>query len=743
MACTAFAALALASAPAVAQDAATSQDGSVLKKIVVKSTAKTARQKLEKGAADTPLATETTAEAIRKNEISSVKDLGNTTEPGVDYVESRTGAAGGTFIRGLGGARVATLIDDIPIPYLDTLTRTGSASPTTGISDSTDSFDFSSLAGVSIVRGADSSRIGSGALAGAIVLRTLEPEDLISEGKDWGALARIGYDGVDRGFGGSVAAAKKVGNTSVLLQSSYKRGNETDSQGTNDVIGTSRTEKNPADSYQRSVLFKVRQDIEGGHRIGITAERFNRDIDTDLKTLQSTTGTTTYKAGNYSGYDDTTRDRVSLDYSYEAPEAGGLIDAAKLTPYWQRVIKDSGSFGLRNNNTDYARGNTTEESSYGVTGGLISTFETGTLDHTVRLGGSLQFFKYDQYIYSLTGASSSASQADVPKVDGKRFGFYVDDEIAFGDSGFKVTPGLRFDWYDYNPKASAEFLNNTGYGYFGLPGGSDGARLSPKLLFTYDVTQELQLFAQWSMSYRAPTVTELYSNFTNVAGGYGVVGNPALKAETGNGFEVGANYDGGDLTGKITVFHNRYKNFIDDTSTYTNAFPAGYYPQFLYMSWENRNSVHMTGIEVKGRKDFDNGFFVHGSLAYTYGKDQDTGEFIRSVAPIKSILGVGYEQETWGVDLTGVFSGGMRNDDVATTYDAPGYGIANLTGYWEPEQVKGLRIQAGVYNIFDKTYWNAIGVRDINPNSVSSTNQPLAYYTEPGRTFKISLTKKF
>lgn len=739
MACTALS-LVFLSEHAPAQEAG---GATMLETIVVKTTKKTARQKLDKGAADTPLASETKAQTIRQKDINSIKDLGSTTEAGLDYAETRTGAAGGMYLRGLGGARIATLIDDIPIPYLETLTRTGSASPTTGIGDSSDSYDFSALSSVDVVRGADSSRIGSGAMGGAIVLNTLEPEDLIREGKDWGGVVKSGFDSKDMSFGGSVALARKLGDTSVLLQSSYTRGQETDNQGSADVIGSSRTKKNPADTYQRSVMFKFRQDLEGGHRVGFTAERFDRNVDTDLKTLQSTTGTTTYRVGDYWGYEDTTRDRVSLDYEYEAPEAGGLIDAAKLTPYWQRLVKESGSHGMRNNNTNYLRDNTTEESSLGLTGGTISTFETGALDHTLRFGGNVQFFQYEQYVTAVTAGVSSASQADVPNVDGKQLGLYLDDEIAVADTGLTVTPGLRFDWYDYDPEISAQYLANTGYSYFGIGSSQSGSKLSPKLLLTYQATDELKLFAQWSMSYRAPTVTELYSNFTNVAGGYGVVGNPTLKAETGNGFEVGADYEAGDLTGKITLFHNRYKNFIDDTSTYTSAYPAGYYPQFLYMSWANRNRVHISGVEVKGRKEFDNGFFVHGSLAYTYGKDQDTGEFIRTVAPFKAITGLGYQQETWGTELTGIFSAAMRDDHVSTTYDAPAYGIANLTGWWEPESLKGLRVQAGVYNIFDKKYWNAVGVRDINPTSVGSSNQPVDYYTEAGRSFKISLTKTF
>ena len=738
LACTAMVAMFMASA-ASAQNAGNAEaqaDATPLKKIVVTKGGRTAGT----GVADTPLATETTAETIREKDIENIKDLGNTTEPGVDYVETKPGAPGGMFIRGLGGPRIATLIDDIPIPYLETLTRSGSASPTTGISDSSNSFDLGSLSAIDVVRGADSSRAGSGALAGALVLRTLEPEDLIAEGRDWGGIARLGYDSRDRSFGGSLAAARRFENTSVLFQGGYKRGHETRNHGSDDILGSKRTKPNPADVDQSNLLFKVRQNLEGGHRIGLTAERFNLDNDSDLKTLQGTS----YTPGNYSGYDDTRRERVSLDYDYEAPEAGGPIDAARLTAYWQRLTKEAGSQGTRTTGFPYERHNDTEESSFGVSGGLLSTFDTGTLHHTLRFGGNIGVFQYEQFLRAVS-FPPAVSQSDVPNVDGTRAGLYLDDEIAIGDTGFALTPGLRYDWRKYDPKMSGSFGNNTGIGYFGLPDGQSGGRLSPKLLATYQATPELQLFAQWSMAYRAPTVTELYSNFTNVAGGYAVVGNPSLKAETGQGFELGANYEGNDLTGKVTVFHNRYRNFIDTTEEYTTKYPAGYFPSFLLNSWANRERVEISGIEVRGRKDFADGWYTEGSLAYAYGKDKKSGEFLRTVAPFKAIVGLGYDQETWGANLTAILSAGMRDDGKPNTFDAPGYGIVNLTGWWEPEQVKGLRVQAGVYNIFDKLYYNAVGVRDKNPlsSAVASTNQPMPFYSEPGRTFKISLTQRF
>ncbi|QLF71045.1 TonB-dependent hemoglobin/transferrin/lactoferrin family receptor [Peteryoungia desertarenae] len=747
LACTAIT-LALPAANVIAQDAtaSTAAAETQLDTIVVKG------QRIKAGSvADTPLATETTAEEIRQRELNNARDLARGLGPGVDFVETKPGKQGGLFIRGLGGARVTTLIDNIPLAFFENDPRAGVQ--TTAMSDANNSYDFSSLSTIDVLRGADSSRIGSGALAGALVLRTLEPEDLIEGDRDWGGVAKATYDGEDKSLGGSVAVARKVENTSVLFQGSYKRGHERDSQGDTDILGPSRTKANPLDSEQNSVLLKVRQDLEGGHRIGVTGERFQLDTASDLKTVQSSVlfGPNRFSPGNYSGYDDTVRERISFDYSYEALADDAFIDAARLTAYWQRLSKDAGSFGSLTNNTLYARENAMQESSYGLTGDALSEFQTGNFSHELRWGGSFQILEAEQF---LAAVPVTASQADIPLVDGTKFGFFIEDRIAFGETGFALTPGLRFDWYEYEPQATSDFTRNPGFARFGFPTDQSDSQFSPKLLATYDVTPDLQIYAQWSMAYRAPTVNELYVNFTNVNAGYANVGNPTLSPETGHGFELGAKYETTDLTAGISVYHNRYRNFIDSFTTTTTAVTApgpGGLPGNL-VTYRNRDNVEISGIELRGRQDFANGFFLEGSLAYAYGKDTNTGELIRTVAPFKSVLGVGYEQDTWGLNLTTTLQAGMREDGpqrntlgsgTFNTFDAPGYGVVDLAGWWEPEQAKGLRIQAGVYNIFDKTYWNGVATRNVSTSTVSSTNQPVAFYSEPGRTFKISLTQKF
>jgi len=744
LACTALAVLSL-SAGAFAQEApntdAATADSTTLQPVVVKG--KRVGKATGASIANTPLASETTSEQIAQKEIRDLGDLGNTTEPGVDYVASKPGRTGGLFIRGLTGPRVSVLVDDIPLPFLQTSARSGSSGPTTGINGQPDSFDFYSLAGVDVLRGADSSKIGSGALAGALAARTLEPADLIGEGHDWGGVAKAGYDSEDNSAGGSVALAKSFGDTSVLLQSSYTKGHESDNQGTDDIFGAKRTEPNPMDYVRQNLLFKFRHQLEGGHMIGFTAERYDYQSDSNLKSMQAAAGNSasTYMANNYFGWDDTRRERLSLDYGFEAPNADSLIDTASLRVYWQRLKKDAGSHGMRSDNINsYTRANTAEERDIGAIGSLTSNFEAGGLDHEVRLRGNIASVSAQQYILVYPETAATFSQADIPDVHGTVLGLTLEDQVGLGDSGFSVTPGIRFDWHDYRPQESANFSKNLGYPLFGVQDTFSDTQFSPKLLVERQLTPDIELFAQWSMAYRAPTLDELYGDFSNPTYGYASIGNPALEAETGQGFEIGTKWNTGDFSGGVTLFHTSYDNFIDAV-TKPNVSVNG--QNLTLYTYENRPEVSISGIELKARKDFVNGFFLEGSMAFARGKYGDTGADLRSVAPFKSIVGIGYQQETWGTQLTGIFSAAMRDDNDADTFDAPGYGVFNLTGWWEPEAFKGLRVQAGVYNIFDKTYWNAVGVETVNPNSTSSINQPVAFYSEPGRTFKISLTQKF
>lgn len=745
LACTGLVLLFLSSgAGAQEQQTSAAAEATVLPRITVKGQ----RVAAPKGSAtDTPLTTETTRDELDRKQITSIEDLGRVAEPGLNFNRS-TGAVN---IRGLEGSRVLTTIDGIPLPYLSDATRSASG----GV----DTVNFSSLSAVDVMRGADSSRAGGGSLGGVLAYRTLEPEDLIGEGKDWGGIAKATYDSADKSWRGAVAVAKKIDHTSVLFQGSYAKGNERQTNGSIGGYGTTRTEANPSDFDENNLLFKLRQELAGGHTIGITLERYRKDRDTDLMTNQTLTGN--YRPGGYNTQKDSDRDRVSIDYKFESEDKDSFIDTMWASLYYQKTRTLDGYTGYRSTSVigPIGRENTTDEKDFGLIGAAQKSVEIGGYNHLFTFGFDLATLTSEQYSsgYDRCGAKPASgvyagalaacnnlhtNQADTPKVDGNRIGFYLDDEISIGDTGLRVTPGLRFDWVRYEPQMTDAFARNASKP--SLPGSFEDTAVSPKVRLAYDLAPNVELFGQWAMGFRAPTTGELYSRF-GASGTYLRMGNPDLDSETSNGFELGANLGDESFGGRVNLFYNRYKNFIDTRSlTSAEASAMGLnlndYRQGGITSYQNISRAEIYGVEVSAHKVFDNGVRLGTGLSAMKGNDLSNDTFLRSVAPMKAVASLGYDTETWGVGVDVIGVAASRNDDGkgGTYFKTPGYGVVDLTAWWEPEQVNGLRINAGVYNVFDRTYYDYSSVRTNSP-----TAQAREFYSEPGRTFKISLTQRF
>ena len=381
---------------------------------------------------------------------------------------------------------------------------------------------------------------------------------------------------------------------------------------------------------------------------------------------------------------------------------------------------------------------------------MEKNFSVGDMNHHVTFGFDMATGSAEQYSSGVdncrlpyTGAFTACAnlhtnQADTPKVDTKRIGLYLDDDIAIGESGFTLTPGVRFDWIEHTPNMTQAFDDNTNDP--ALPGDFSDTAVSPKIRLAYQASNTLEFYGQWAMGFRAPNSGELYSIFGG-PGTYLRIGNPELDSETSNGFEVGAKVGDDDFGGRVNLFYNRYRNFIETRSlTAAQAAEIGYdlanYRQGGIMQVVNFDRTRIFGAELSAHKRFDNGIRVRAGLAYANGKNLDDGSFLQSVAPFKGVIGLDYDAGQWGASVDWIGAAAGRGESTSTYFKTPGYGIVDLTAWYEPEQVKGLKINAGIYNVFDKTYYDYASAR-------TGVGQPSSYYSEPGRTFKISLTQKF
>ncbi|WP_165801684.1 TonB-dependent hemoglobin/transferrin/lactoferrin family receptor [Kaistia algarum] len=727
------------SAAKTAAEGTETESSAVLPKIVVTGSGASASTSPAVSAKEgTAMATTTTAEQINDRFIDSWQSFSNRAEPGVTF-SSQTNSIN---VRGLDQGNVLTTLDGIRIPYL------GEGGARTGTNGGLSTFDFGALSTIDVVRGADSSIAGSGAMGGIVALTTLSADDIIREGRNFGFLTKNSYSSANQSFVTSNAIAGRIKDTSVLVQGSYTNGHETETMGTVGGYGTARTEANPMDFDQYSLLGKLSQRFDGGHELTLAAETFKYDSTTDVMTSQSTTGN--YRPGDYTGSEVAERQRVSLTYDYKPEEGGGFLDGGQMIAYWQNVQQESGTDAYRTTSVigPYVRQNTNEIEEYGLKGWGNKKFDVAGYQNSLTFGGEIYLTNTTQYSYGVDSCPANpaprstcsqlhTNQADSPDADGTTFAAWVRDDIALNDQ-LTITPGLRYDWFEQVPQATEGYSANAAYK--GLPAESSGSKLSPSLLGTWQATKDVSFYAQWAQSFTAPTPAQLYLTYGG-AGAYVALGNPDLKPQEGSGYEAGVKFGDRELGGGVSLFNNFYKNFIDAKSlTATEAAEAGYplanYP-YGVTRYVNLESVNIYGIEARANWQFAENWKTWGSVAWMVGQDLANGTWLDSVPPVKGIVGLGYFTEDWGTDV--LITAAALDAQTSAAYQTPGYAVADWTVWWQPKQVEGLRLQAGVFNIFDEKYWNALDV----PTTVTASSSNLDYYSEPGRNYRVNLTYQF
>ncbi|MFG0419337.1 TonB-dependent hemoglobin/transferrin/lactoferrin family receptor [Pseudomonas sp. zjy_8] len=691
-----------------------------------------------------PTTTRTDAETLERRQIRNFDDLSRRAEPGVNYNRSNNSVN----IRGLDRDRVLTTIDGIRMPWLNDAVRE--------VNGGLDSIDFQSLSSIDVVRGANSSQLGSGALGGALQLRTLSPDDLLGNDDSFASLVKSDYDSADQSWGLNAALAGRINDTAWLLQAGGRQGHELDSQGNDNLLGTQRTAANPSDSEQQSLLLKIQQKLAAGHRIGMTAELFERVEDMDSRINQ---GTANYPR-HYDTRETNERKRLSFDHQYRAAGSDNLLDWADTVVYWQKLYREDEVDATRAGTLagPFGRANEIEKSQYGITSSLGKQLGR----HDLTLGMEWSRLEAEQYSSGYDACPSvlvppfppqpgstpagiyfscvnlHTNQAEMPKTPGTLQGLYLKDEIALSDT-LTLTPGVRYDHYAYKPSSST-----SGYVLAGdsvMLSENKDAKWSGSLLLTWQAHELATLYAQWAQGFKAPDVNELYSTFTNAGMGYARVGNPNLKPEESTGYEVGARLGDSRLGGSVSLFDNHYKNFIDSISADEEdyGFQAGEFPTFFEVM-ANRDKVRIYGAEGSAHWQFMPSWQLWSSIAWAVGKDRETRQHLNSVAPLTGTLGLSYTRQRHGADL--MLTAARRRDKVENDSDfkAPGYAVVDLTGYWQPAALDGVKLQAGLFNLFDRKYWNALNV----PSAAGrSTPQPVDYYSEPGRTFRVSASWQF
>ncbi|TBV12934.1 TonB-dependent hemoglobin/transferrin/lactoferrin family receptor [Stutzerimonas kirkiae] len=671
-------------------------------------------------------------ERLDKQNVNTIKDLVRH-EPGVSV--GGTGHSSGTSgynIRGIDGNRILTQIDGVGIPdayafgpYANT--RRNYVDP-----------DI--IKRVEILRGPASALYGSNAIGGAVSYFTLDPQDIIKDGQDHGARLKLGYSSADESWLTSATVAGRQGDFDALLHYSKRSGEETESQGSVGGNGLSRSKANPEDNDSHNVLAKLGYHYGEDNRLKLAYEHFHSTLDGDIRSAPTSLfgwPTQAYLGRNVK--DVIERERFSLENRLALGSA--LADDWSLRLSYQNAGTDQRTYQPNSNSSRY-RKTTYQERTWQLDNQFDKSFALGRAEHQLTYGLSYSRSKIEGL---RVGSGNALYESDFPDPKVKNRALYAQDQIRYG--AWTFLPGVRYDHETLDPKGTEAYLSTVSAADEVDLRKKSWHSVSPKLGITYDFNHNYSLYGQYAEGFRTPTAKALYGSFTNESAGYRVIGNSSLDPETSKSLELGlrGKFEQGNFS--LALFHNRYRDFIEEDS-------LGGGSNYATFQASNIDKATIKGAEAKARLQLaalglPQGLYGQGSVAYARGENEDNNQPLNSVNPLTGVFGLGYDQVDgrYGALLnwTLVKRKNRVDDetyhaaDGSTRFRTPGFGILDLSGYYQLSEA--LTLNAGIYNLTDKKYWLWDDVRGYDSTGEAGFLAPanLDRLTQPGRNFSVNL----
>lgn len=315
---------------------------------------------------------------------------------------------------------------------------------------------------------------------------------------------------------------------------------------------------------------------------------------------------------------------------------------------------------------------------------------------------------------------------------------YINDFGVFAESKYPLsektmlTAGLRYDVVTSEIKdPEADFLAL----YPNLEKRTEH-NLSGTASIKYVLSPQFLMEVAYGRGVRSANMIErVINHFTVGQDAYEYIGNPNLKAEVNNQFEVG-------FKGKIPMettgfeqfnygssfYYSLYENYIvavvDETQT--RKFMPTQEPVNPKV-FRNLDNAYKTGFELYAGFDFLTDFNFTTELAYVYAKNKDLNESLPLAPPLVSRFKLGFEKEKFWVNAN--YSLTSRQDLIASSFGetvTPGYEVLDIRLGVVP--FKNLTLGVAALNALDATYHNHLNFSFTNQADFGRT--PI---NDPGR----------
>lgn len=667
----------------------------------------------------------------------------------------------GYNIRGIEGNRVGMDIDGIEMPDATSrpyVSRVGAN--TFGVGR--DFIDPEMFSSADILFGTTSAKRSAGGIGGAVSFKTKSADDYLRGSKVEYYGGKIGYDSADRSWNESVTAAGRNGQFDGLVSYSRRDGHAT--RNNSDIVDSM-----PNDWDSDALLLKGSVRIDAAHRLELSADLYRRTNDTSFYGWDTTSTVITEDSEQHN---KTARNTVQLTHQWTPNNS--WADEADSRLYFQSTdTEDTTDTQTLSSNASVRHVSENKTATWGV-----SSVATKRLDrHHLSYGFNASTQDVERP-WNVVGYMKPQ-----PDTTTTRAGIFFQDDIGFDLGGHRLvlTPALRGDYVRIKMRDLENFASGilTPADVEKMYGSPSNTIWSPSLALSYAMTPTVLAYAQYKRSGRAPAVGEIFGTWnlaSNYAAGnqYALVGNRTLKEETSDAVELGIKgRPTAGMTLQTSVFCTKYNDFIAYTR-YARAMFPGMFTNMpahigtIYQA-ENRDDAKIYGVEFSTRLEHGQwtpavkGLYTTWALGLSrgtakshYAGDKDVP--LDTVLPRKAIIGAGYDAplKAWGLNLVGTFVAGKQavatnrdaynnggpalTDSTTALFRVPGHARFDLVTYWQIH--KNVRLDAGLYNLGDKRYWDYSSSRNLQP-AVARDRRDIELLSEPGRTAAVSVRMAF
>ena len=235
-------------------------------------------------------------------------------------------------------------------------------------------------------------------------------------------------------------------------------------------------------------------------------------------------------------------------------------------------------------------------------------------------------------------------------------GYYVSTDLDM----FYLDAGFRLDQIERSGSVTDE--DHGDIDYYNIDDDTNSFALS----LGRDLSDSLDVNFGFSSVERLPSVIELFMNGPHMATGRLETGNPNLKSETSNNFDITFNYDSGDFYAYASFYVNDVDNYItlmdelddhddhdddhgdehgdDDHAEHANLIHADYVQE----------DAEFRGYEFEFGRTFSLG---SGDLTLSFGRDDVNAELsdghnVPRINPARNIYSLSYVENDWVFKLS-------------------------------------------------------------------------------------------